>query len=151
MLQCTNRLLILPIARIQSNCGRWLNLLLTQNPRAICPDRWEVGPYFAHHLASCTPLHPYVTLHFEVERESRFSAKMCKRSAYFQKCRWSRKEGHSKCYTSSALPDDMGGHQVTLIVHVSDNLIFSIINIPQAKLAPPCGHTSTWILGWHQI
>ena len=29
------------------------------------PDRWEVGPYFAHHLASCTPLHPYVTLHFE--------------------------------------------------------------------------------------
>ncbi len=30
------------------------------------PDRWEVGPYFAHHLASSTPLHPYVTLNFEM-------------------------------------------------------------------------------------
>ncbi len=30
------------------------------------PGRWEVGPYFAHHLASCTPLHPFVTLHFEM-------------------------------------------------------------------------------------
>ncbi len=30
------------------------------------PDRWKVGPYFAHHLASCTPLHSYVTLHVEM-------------------------------------------------------------------------------------
>ncbi len=33
---------------------------------AHCPDRWEVGPYFAHHRNSCAPLHPYVTLHFEM-------------------------------------------------------------------------------------
>ncbi len=33
---------------------------------AAYPDRWEVGPYFAHHLASCIPLHPYVTLHVEM-------------------------------------------------------------------------------------
>ncbi len=25
-----------------------------------------MGPYFAHHRTSCTPLHPYVTLHFEM-------------------------------------------------------------------------------------
>ncbi len=30
------------------------------------PDRWEVGLYFAHHFASSTPLHPSVTLHFEM-------------------------------------------------------------------------------------
>ncbi len=30
------------------------------------PDQWEVGPYFAHHRTSCTPLHPYVTLQFEM-------------------------------------------------------------------------------------
>ncbi len=38
---------------------------MTQEGVSI-PDRWEVGPCFAHHLASCTPLHPYVTLHFEM-------------------------------------------------------------------------------------
>ncbi len=91
----------------------------------INQDRWEVGPYFAHHLASCTPLHPYVTLHFEMllfhflptwTLKSHIPSvgspdsvqRMCKKSAHFQKCRCSRKEGHSKCCTSSALPDDMG-------------------------------------------
>ena len=33
---------------------------------------------------------------------------MGKRSAHLLMCRWSRKEGHFKCCTSSALPDDMG-------------------------------------------
>ena len=34
---------------------------------------------------------------------------MCRRSAHFLKCRWSRKEGHSKCCTSSSLTDDIKG------------------------------------------
>ncbi len=42
------------------------NITILKKKVELFPDRWEVGPYFAHHLASCTPLHPYVTLHFEM-------------------------------------------------------------------------------------
>ncbi len=63
-------------------------------------------PYFAHHLASCTPLHPYVTLHFEMK--ATLSGENGQISAHLAMCRRSRKEGQLKCCTSSALPDDMG-------------------------------------------
>ena len=33
---------------------------------------------------------------------------MCKSREHLWKCDWSQKEVHFKCYTSSALPDDMG-------------------------------------------
>ncbi len=60
-------------------CTEWKNirdiLLSDKNIKIIridenltknYPDRWKVGPYFALHLASSTPLHPSVTLHFEM-------------------------------------------------------------------------------------
>ncbi len=46
-----------------------------------------MGPYFAHHLASCTPLHPYVTLHFEtllflmLEGGKKYAQIQCKKCA----------------------------------------------------------------------
>ncbi len=43
----------------------WLSVFFFK-VRIGYPDRWEVGPYFAHHLAPSTPLHPYVTLHLEM-------------------------------------------------------------------------------------
>ncbi len=44
----------------------WRITSLYNDILCFIPDRWEVGPYFAHHLASSTPLHPYVTHHFEM-------------------------------------------------------------------------------------
>ncbi len=104
---------------------------------ASIPDRREVGPSFAHHLASSITLHPYATLHVEMllfhflpiwtlksnilmlERGKRYrgSPDLAQKNAHFPKCRWSRKEWHFKCCTSGALPDDMGCLAATTVKH----------------------------------